>query len=101
MSDFDLAAEVTKLINMEMFENRGDPIVVPEDTVRKVRRVYFEFELSTKEAGALIDAITLMLRTISLELAGIKYISNYEKYDYGKGFESMTENDSRRKTRNP
>jgi len=82
----NLSAEVTKLINMEMFENRGDPIVVPEEAVRKVRRVYFEFELSTKSAGALIDAITSMLRTVPLDLAGIKYIGNHEKYDYGEGF---------------
>jgi len=85
----DLVSEVTKLVNKEMFENRHDPVVVPEDAVRNVRRVYFEFELSTKAASALVDAITLMLRTTSLELAGIKYISNHEKYDYGEGFESM------------
>jgi len=100
MSDFDLSAEVTKLINMEMFENRHDPVFVPEGAVRAVRRVYFEFELSTKSAGALIDAITSMLRTTSLELAGLKYIDYHEKYDYGEGFESRTEKDSRRKTKN-
>jgi len=71
----------------------SEEIVTPKEAVKNVRRVYFEFELSTKEAGALIDGITLMLRTVPLDLAGIKYIGNYEKYDYGEGFESMTEHE--------
>lgn len=82
----DLISEIDALIKLEIFESRNDPITVPEEAVRKVRRVYFEFELSTKSAGALIDAITSMLRTVSLHLAGIKYIGNHEKYDYGEGF---------------
>jgi len=97
----DLISEIEKLVKVEVFNSRNDPIVVPENAARKVRRVYFEFELSTKAAGALVDAITLMLRTTSLDLAGLKYIGNYEKYDYGEGFESTTEHDSRRKTKNP
>lgn len=83
----DLSVEIEKLVNEALFEARNDPIVVPEDAVRKVRRICFEFELSTKSAGAFMDAITLMLRGVSLKLSGIEYIRTSEKYDTGKGFD--------------
>jgi len=79
--------------NLERFNNRdGVPPSVPKEAVRKVRRVHFEFEITSKAGGVLLDAITLMLRTISLNeiLTGIKYISTFERYDYGDGFKDIS-----------
>ncbi len=79
--------------NLERFNNRdGAPPVVPKEAVRNVRRVHFEFEVTSKAGGVLLDAITLMLRTISLNeiLTGIRYISTFERYDYGDGFEDIS-----------